>query len=167
MGCVNVCQVISNCPSFTATTAFCYVAVPVGTGRLLTNNSFNPTTSSPFSMIALEYPQSITSSDDPFFQVNNQSLNLSTTRYRYVNNTANNQFLNIGASGSLSTYLILNNGTNQTSNVMGTSTLGGGSIYLMTVTDTVYIEEAGVWLADVHASFPGYYSQASAYLGGF
>ena len=49
--CVLSCQVFSNCPSFTAPIAFCYEAVPSGTGRLLTNNNFNPTTSTPFSMI--------------------------------------------------------------------------------------------------------------------
>jgi hypothetical protein len=31
----------------------------------------------------------------------------------------------------------------------------------------VYIEEAGIWAADIHASFGAYYSQASGYLGGF
>lgn len=183
--CVGTCQVISNCPNFTTSPAFCYVAILITSGRLVTNNSFNPTTTSPYSMIALEYPKSVSSSDDLFFQVNNSSFNLSTTRYRFYNGgtggTSPNLFINVAPSGwqvmaaadnnstSLTSYFQLNNGTNSISGVLGTTTFGGNSIYEATAItgDVVYVAEDGIWSGDIHASFTNYYSNASTRLGGF
>jgi hypothetical protein len=174
-------KVYSNCPSFTAATAFC--------GYGTTNDKYYTSVGTltalaqPFSVVSLMYWTGGTSSNQ-VIQIGAGagiwSGYASSTQFRYTEQAGENLIggtaslnawfsLGVADNGASTSYMQPNNAS-ATMGALATLTYSAGNIVIgngYNSTDTGYFEEGGIWSADQHANFASYYSNASAYFGGF
>ena len=169
-------KLFSNCPSFTTSPAFCISGT--ASGWFVTANALSVTTAYTESILA--YPSSAASEDNILGIGGNGTLFLKPTRYRYYEIPGYGLAIDTGPSGwgfqsaadpnsaSLNSYMQINSGRPQTG-LLSTFTLKG-IIYVfggVNFPDGIYLEEAGIWSADIRTSLVALYSNASLALGGF
>ncbi len=170
--------VLSSCPSFTATYKFCLVT-NWGSSDWMFTSALTSAIPQPYAMIEVSYRTAETdidqilrtSGDGSFLGYDNVA-----TQFRWDNSGGAYDLIPSGAT--LSTWYSL--GGSDTGTTMyfqpdsGTTSSGAtitnslsGNIQIGAYSsDQTYVEEGGIWSADIHSSFSAYYSNASGYLGG-